>query len=101
MRAYLLLIVYKAVREIHQRYTNVFDQRLAKRSPKFLDRISAVYRHPPSGGIGPHSPKVEQKTSVDGMVRLDLVRQCVPRNILHGHSTKYPALAKEPRRFLT
>ena len=49
MRAYILFIVYKAVREIHQRYTNIFDQRLAKVSPKFFDRIYTVDRHPPTG----------------------------------------------------
>ena len=31
---------------MHQRYTNVFDQRLANVSPKFFDRISTIYRHP-------------------------------------------------------
>ena len=42
----MFFIVYKAVREMHQRYTNVFDQRLAKVSPK----VSSI-EFPPSTDI--------------------------------------------------
>ena len=61
MIAYMLFIVYKVVKEIHQRYTNVFDQRLAKVSPNFFDRISTVYRHPPTGGVSPQNPKKKKR----------------------------------------
>ena len=43
---YMLFAVYMVVREIHQLYTKVFDQRLAKVSPNFFDRIPTVYSHP-------------------------------------------------------
>ena len=61
VRAYMLLIVYKSVRQMHQRYANVFDQRLAKISPKFFDRISTIYIHPPTGGVRPHNPQGEDE----------------------------------------
>ena len=77
----MVLIIYQAVREIHQRYTNLFDQRLAKVSPKFFDRIFNVYRHPPNCGIRPHISEREQEISIDGLVMLDLVKQCVPRTL--------------------
>ena len=80
--AYMLFIVYKAVREMHQRYTNVFDQRLAKVSPKFFDRISTIYRHPPTGGVCPHNPRGENEdNAMDVLVMLDLIKQCAPRTL--------------------
>ena len=82
VRAYMLFIVYRAVRKIHQRYANIFDQRLAKVSPKFFDRISTVYRHPPTDGVRPHNPKGEnEKNALDGLVMLELIRQCAPRTL--------------------
>ena len=93
VRAYMLFIFYKAVREMHQRYTNVFDQRLANVSPKFFDRVSTVYRHPPTGGVRPHSPEVENgEKSMDGLVMLDLIKQCFPRTILETYCAANGAL---------
>ena len=57
----MLFIVYKAVREMHQRYTNLFDQRLANVSPNFFDRISTIYRRPPTGGVCPDNAQGEDE----------------------------------------
>ena len=63
---------------MHQRYANVFDQRLAKVLPTF----STMYRHPPTGGVRPHSPKVEdEENALDGLVMLELIKQCAPRTL--------------------
>ena len=86
VRAYMLFIIYKAVRKMHQLHANIFDQRLAKMSPKFFDRISTIYRHPPTGGVRPHNPKGEDgESTVDGLVLLELIKQCAPR-VLHETS---------------
>ena len=67
---------------MHQCYTKVFDQRLAKVSPKFFDRISTVYRHPPTGGVCPHNPQGEDgENSIHGLIMSDLIKQCVPRTL--------------------
>ena len=78
----MLFIVYKAVRRIHQLHASIFDQRLARVSPRFFDRISTVYRHPPTGGVCPHNPKGEnEENAVDGLVLLELIKQCAPRTL--------------------
>ena len=67
---------------MHQRYANVFDQRLAKVSPKFFDRISTTYRHPLTGGVRPHNPQGEdEENALDGLVMLELIKQCAPRTL--------------------
>ena len=71
---------------MHQLYANIFDQRLARMSSKFLDRISTIYSHPPTGGVRPHNPKGEDgESTVDGLVLLELIKQCAPR-VLHETS---------------
>ena len=55
-------------------------------SPNFFDRISTIYRHPLTGGVRPHNPKGEVgESAVDGLVLLELIKQCAPR-VLHENS---------------
>ena len=45
-----------------------------------------IYRHPPTGGVRPHNPKGEDvESTVDGLVLLELIKQCAPR-VLHETS---------------